>query len=116
MPIVSTPISKSCSIRQCARIDATLSTSNASAAAIWRIRDCSLQLARTFPYAARIALDVSIAINRMDQYVKTIVARIKEIDPGAFTIVFGHAGDGNLHVELHQEHTPDRRQELERLA
>lgn len=41
---------------------------------------------------------------------------IKEIDPGAFTIVFGHAGDGNLHVELHHEHTPDRRQELERLA
>nr|WP_249808255.1 FAD-linked oxidase C-terminal domain-containing protein [Bradyrhizobium sp. CW9] len=97
-------------------LDATLSTSNASAAAIWRIRDCSLQLARTFPYAARIALDVSIAIDRMDQYVKTIVARIKEIDPGAFTIVFGHAGDGNLHVELHHEHTPDRRQELERLA
>lgn len=97
-------------------LDATLSTSNASAAAIWRIRDCSLQLARTFPYAARIALDVSIAINRMDLYVKTIVARIKEIDPGAFTIVFGHAGDGNLHVELHHEHTPDRRQELERLA
>ncbi|MCK1576954.1 hypothetical protein IVB09_36630 [Bradyrhizobium sp. 174] len=52
----------------------------------------------------------------MDQYVKTIVARIKEIDPDAFTSVFGHAGDGNLHVELHHEHTPDRRQELEKLA
>jgi len=97
-------------------LDATLSTSNASAEAIWRIRDCSLELARTFPYPARIALDVSIAIDRMDQYVKTIVPRIKEIDPGAFAIVFGHAGDGNLHIELHHEHTPDRRHELEGLA
>ncbi|MCK1641403.1 FAD-binding oxidoreductase [Bradyrhizobium sp. 157] len=97
-------------------LDATLSMSHASAAAIWRIRDCSLELARTFPYAARIALDVSIAINRMDQYVKTIVARVKEIDAGAFAMVFGHAGDGNLHIELHHEHTPDRRQELEGLA
>lgn len=97
-------------------LDATLSMSNASAAAIWRIRDCSLELARTFPYAARIALDVSIAINQMDQYVKTIVGRIKDIDPRAFAIVFGHVGDGNLHIELHHEHTPDRREELERLA
>ncbi|MCP3392304.1 FAD-binding oxidoreductase [Bradyrhizobium sp. CCGB12] len=96
--------------------DATLSMSNASAAAIWRIRDCSLELARTFPYAARIALDVSIALNRMDQYVRTIAERMREIDSCAFAIVFGHAGDGNLHIELHHEHTPDRRQELEALA
>lgn len=88
---------------------------NASAAAIWRIRDCSLELPRSFP-SARFALDVSIDINRMDQYVKTIIARIKEIDPGAFAIVFGPAGDSNLHIDLHHEHTPDKRQELERLA
>lgn len=69
-------------------VDATLSMSNASTAAIWRIRDCSLELARSFPYTARFALDVSIDINRMDQYVKTIVARITEIDPGAFAMRF----------------------------
>lgn len=36
----------------------------------------------------------------------------KDIDPSAFAIVFGHAGDGNLHIE----HMPDRREEPERLA
>ncbi|MCC8969172.1 FAD-binding oxidoreductase [Bradyrhizobium brasilense] len=97
-------------------IDATLSTSNASAAAIWRVRDSSLELARTFPYAARIALDVSLAIDRMDEYVKAIGARIRAIDSGAFAIVFGHAGDGNLHVSLHHEHTPHKREDLEKLA
>ena len=30
-------------------LDATLSTSNASAAAIWRIRDSSVELGRSFP-------------------------------------------------------------------
>ena len=31
-------------------LDATLSTSNASAAAIWRIRNSSVELGRSFPY------------------------------------------------------------------
>lgn len=97
-------------------LDATLSTSNASAAAIWRVRDSSLELARTFPYSARIGLDVSLAIDRMEEYVKEIGVRVKAIDSGAFAIVFGHAGDGNLHVNLHHEHTPERRQDLETLA
>ncbi|UPK28199.1 FAD-binding oxidoreductase [Bradyrhizobium sp. 195] len=97
-------------------LDATLSTSNASAATIWRVRESSLELSRTFPYAARIALDVSLAIERMDEYVKAIGVRIKAIDPCAFAIVFGHAGDGNLHISLHHEHTPDKREDLEKLA
>ncbi|MGY3582504.1 FAD/FMN-containing dehydrogenase [Bradyrhizobium sp. USDA 4341] len=97
-------------------LDATLSSSDASAAAIWRIRDSSFELAHTFPYPACVGLDVSIAITRMDEYVKAIVARTKIIDPDAFAIVFGHAGDGNLHVSLHHEHTPDRRQDIEKLA
>ena len=34
-------------------LDATLSTSNASAAAIWRIRDSSVELGRSFPFTAQ---------------------------------------------------------------
>ncbi|MGY0576129.1 FAD-binding oxidoreductase [Bradyrhizobium sp. RDM12] len=97
-------------------LDATLSTSIASAAAIWRVRDSSMELVRSFPHAARISLDISLAVDRMDEYVKAIGARIVAIDPGAFTIVYGHAGDGNLHVSLHHEHTPDRREDLKKLA
>src|SRR6185436_9441209 len=74
-------------------LDATISTSNASAAAIWRIRDSSVELGRTFPYAARLGFDVSLAIDRMEDYVGTIGARIKQVDPAAFAIAFGHAGD-----------------------
>ncbi|SDD37682.1 FAD/FMN-containing dehydrogenase [Bradyrhizobium brasilense] len=97
-------------------LDATLSTSRASAAAVWRIRDSTLELGRTFPYASRIGFDVSLPIERMDEYAKVVRARIKAIDARAFAIVFGHAGDGNLHLELHHEHTPDRREEFEELV
>jgi FAD/FMN-containing dehydrogenase len=97
-------------------LDATLSTSNASAAAIWRIRDSSVELGRSFPYAERIGFDVSLAIDRMEEYAETIGARIRAIDPQAFAIVFGHAGDGNLHVVVHHEHTPDKHDEFEKLV
>ncbi|MDQ8729545.1 FAD-binding oxidoreductase [Bradyrhizobium sp. LHD-71] len=97
-------------------LDATISTSNASAAAIWRIRDSSVELGRSFPYAARIGFDVSLAIDRMEDYADQIASRIKKIDPEAFAIVFGHAGDGNLHIGVHHEHTPERREEFEKLV
>lgn len=97
-------------------LEAALSNSNASAAAMWRIRDSGSALVRTFPYAERISFDVSLAIDRMDEFEKAVGARIKTIDADAFTIVFGHAGDGNLHIDLHHEHTPDRRDDFEKLV
>jgi FAD/FMN-containing dehydrogenase len=97
-------------------LDATLSTSNASVAAIWRIRDSSVELSRSFPYTARIAFDISLAIDRMEQYVDTIESRVKAIDPQAFLIVLGHVGDGNLHVNVHHERTPDKHDEFEKLV
>ena len=97
-------------------LDATLSTSNASAAAIWRIRDSSVELGRTFPYTARVGFDVSLAIDRMEEYADTIGSRVRAVDPQAFAIVFGHAGDGNLHLNVHHEHTPDKHDEFEKLV
>ena len=97
-------------------LDATLSTSNASAAAIWRIRDSSVELGRSFPFAARMGFDVSLSIDRMEEYADTLDARVKAIDPQAFTIVMGHVGDGNLHPSVYHEHTPDKHDEFEKLV
>lgn len=97
-------------------LDATLSNSKASAAAMWRIRDSTLELGRTFLYASRIGFDVSLPIDRMDEYAKVVRARIKAIDARTFAIVFGHVADGNLHLELHHEHTPGRREDFEKLV
>ncbi|MCK1679379.1 hypothetical protein IVA87_07880 [Bradyrhizobium sp. 147] len=97
-------------------LDATIAPSKASAAAMWGIRDSTLELGRTFPYASRIGFDVSLPIDRMNAYVNAIRTRIKVIDVQAFAIVFGHVGDGNLHLEVHHEHTPERREDFEKLV
>jgi len=97
-------------------LDATLSTSNASVAAIWRIRDSSVELGRSFPFTARMGFDISVAIDRMEEYADTLDARVKAIDPRAFTIVMGHVGDGNLHPSVYHEHTPDKHDEFEKLV
>ena len=97
-------------------VDATMSTSNASATAIWRIRDSSVELGRTFSYTARIGFDVSLAVDRMEDYAGAITSRIKQIDDQAFAVILGHVGDGNLHVAVHHEHTPERREDLEKLV
>jgi FAD/FMN-containing dehydrogenase len=97
-------------------LDATLSSSNASVAAIWRIRDSSVELGRSFPFAARMGFDVSVAIDMMEEYADTLDARVKAIDPQAFTIVMGHVGDGNLHPSVYHEHTPDKHDEFEKLV
>ena len=97
-------------------LDAAVSTSNASATAIWRIRNSAVELGRSFPYAARMGFDVSLAIDRMEEYADTVGTRIRQVDPKAFAIVFGHAGDGNLHVGLHHENTPEKHHEFEKLV
>jgi FAD/FMN-containing dehydrogenase len=97
-------------------LDATLSTSNASVAAMWRIRDSSVELGRSFPFTARMGFDVSVAIDRMEEYADTLDARVKAIDRQAFTIVMGHVGDGNLHPSVYHEHTPDKHDEFEKLV
>jgi len=96
-------------------IDATISTSRASAAAIWRIRDSSVELGRTYGVGARVGLDVSLAVDRMEDYALTVRSRIKEIDPNAFAVILGHVGDGNLHVSVYHDETPDKHEDMERL-
>ncbi len=76
----------------------------------------SVELGRSFPYAARVDFDVSLAIDRMDEYATAIGAHIKTIDEGAFAIIFGHAGDGNLHIGVHHEHTLDRHEDFKKLV
>ena len=97
-------------------LDATLSTSNASAAAIWRIRDSSVELGRSFPFAARMDSTSVLPSTGWRIYADTLDARVEAIDPQAFTIVMGHVGDGNLHPSVYHEHTPDKHDQFEKLV
>jgi FAD/FMN-containing dehydrogenase len=96
-------------------LDATIASSGAAAAAIWKIRDSSVELSRALgPHG--VGFDISIAIDRMEAFADTVKANMKTIDKDAYAIVFGHAGDGNLHVNAKYPSTVDRTEEVTRLV
>ena len=97
-------------------LDATIASSGAAAAAaaIWRIRDSSVELGRALGPAG-VGFDVSIAIDRMEAFAHAIDKAVKTIHEDAYAIVFGHAGDGNLHVNV-KHPPPDRRDEVSKLV
>jgi FAD/FMN-containing dehydrogenase len=96
-------------------LDATIASSGAAAAAIWKIRDSSVELGRAVG-PNLVGFDISLAIDRMEAFADTINRELKKIDKDAFAVVFGHAGDGNLHVNAKYPPTVDRTEEITKLV
>jgi FAD/FMN-containing dehydrogenase len=96
-------------------LDATIASSGAAAAAIWRIRDSSVELGRALGPAG-VGFDISLAIDKMEAFANTINTAVKKLDKDAYAIVFGHAGDGNLHVNVKYPPTSDRTEEVSKLV
>ncbi len=77
--------------------DAAIATSGAQADAMWAVRD---DIEGLFAYAApSVTFDVSLPITAMAGYVAEVEAKVRdEWDAETKFIVFGHIGDGNLHL------------------
>lgn len=45
-------------------------------------------------------LDVTLPLGRLDEFVEAVREEIEKSAPGARVVVFGHIGDGNLHVNV----------------
>ncbi len=95
-------------------LDATIASSGAAAAAIWRIRDSSVELGRAL--GPRVGFDVSVAIDRMEAFAVAIDEGLKTVDNDAHAIVFGHAGDGNLHVVASYSPPADKYDRISKLV
>jgi FAD/FMN-containing dehydrogenase len=92
--------------------NAVLAKSEAEAASIWQIRDASGEVHAAIGPA--ISFDVSLGIDRMEEFAARLDEAAQAVDRGAYAVVFGHLGDGNLHVSLHYaEGRPDINSELE---
>jgi FAD/FMN-containing dehydrogenase len=97
-------------------LDATIASSGAAAAAIWRIRDSSVELGRALGPAG-VGFDISLAIDRMEAFADAIDKGLKTaIHRDAYAIVFGHAGDGNLHVNAKYPPPADKYDEVSKLV
>ncbi len=80
-------------------LDAVIAASQTQAQQIWAIRD---DIEALFHYAMpAVTFDVSLPIVAMDGYVRALEDKAREVfGDAAKLIVFGHIGDGNLHILL----------------
>ncbi len=76
--------------------DAALAKSQAERNAMWELRDDIGQTARNWPI---FTYDVSLRLGDMEDYVASVRTALEAAWPGKATLtVFGHLGDGNLHL------------------
>ena len=76
-------------------VDAVLAKSQAESARMWALRDDVGQVARDGPV---VVFDVSLPIAEMPAYVETLKRDLLARWPAGRLVVFGHLGDGNLHI------------------
>lgn len=77
-------------------VDAAIAQNQTEEKAFWAIRDGVAELLPIFKPS--INLDVGIPISEMDRFAKEVKQKLREMHPNARVVVFGHIGDGNLHV------------------
>ena len=77
--------------------DAVIAKSSSEYHGLWSIRDDVEQLMHLKPL---FVFDVSLPIAAMADYVDGMRAKLREQWPESKLVVFGHMGDGNLHVTV----------------
>lgn len=75
--------------------DAVIAKNQAERDTMWALRDDVAQVVHTYPM---FTFDVSLGISDMESYIDDVRAGLKAKWPESSLMVFGHLGDGNLHV------------------
>jgi FAD/FMN-containing dehydrogenase len=78
--------------------DVAVATDDAAARALWRYREAHTEALNL--EGAPHKLDVSLPADRLASFVHDVAARVAEVAPRASVWLFGHAGDGNVHVNV----------------
>ncbi len=78
--------------------DAAVASDPAPRAALWRLREAHTEAINTLGPPHK--LDVTLPAARLAAFVETVPGVIAEVDPTARPWLFGHAADGNIHVNI----------------
>lgn len=84
--------------------DAAIAQSESECQAFWHIRD---DVEQVFLGGHAFLFDISLPIDAMEPYVQAVANRL-EHTPAQHFWVFGHVGDGNLHLAIQIPATTDR--------
>jgi FAD/FMN-containing dehydrogenase len=90
--------------------DATMAHSLDQAASLWKLRE-SLSEAQKRA-GASIKHDISIAVDRVPDFIAMAGRRLAECFPDVRPVPFGHMGDGNLHYNVSQPEGGDKKEFL----
>jgi FAD/FMN-containing dehydrogenase len=75
--------------------DAAIASSEAQREALWALRD---DVESLFRLGMPVTFDISLPVTEMEGYVAEVLARLEREWPEYQRFVFGHLGDGNLHI------------------
>ena len=78
--------------------DATLAASEAQANQLWKLREDVPEAERLDGPAVKN--DVSIPVADLPRFIDAVRDALAEHHPGAQPLIFGHLGDGNLHLNI----------------
>ncbi len=78
--------------------DVAVATDPARQGALWRYREDHTLAINTL--GAPHKLDVTLPAGTLAEFIGEVPGRVREVRPEARTWLFGHAGDGNIHVNV----------------
>ncbi len=78
--------------------EALVATDTGERERLWRLREAHTEAisARGVPHK----LDVGVPLRALGEFLERVGAAVQRASPGAETILFGHLGDGNVHVNV----------------
>jgi len=78
--------------------DGVMASSEAQADLLWALRELISEAEARAGYSVKH--DVSLPLRLISSFIDEFGQKLEEIDPSAVPNVFGHLGDGNLHVNV----------------
>jgi FAD/FMN-containing dehydrogenase len=90
--------------------DAVIATSQGQRESLWALRD---DVEQFFRLGMPVTFDISLPVTEMEGYVTDVLARLEREWPAYRRFVFGHLGDGNLHVIVAGPPSRDARRGIE---
>jgi FAD/FMN-containing dehydrogenase len=86
-------------------VDVAVATDAAAQRALWRYREGHPEAINVL--GAPLKLDVSLPAARLGDFIADVPSRVASVAPDAAVWMFGHAGDGNVHVNVTGSLDPD---------
>jgi FAD/FMN-containing dehydrogenase len=84
--------------------DAAIAMSQSDTLDFWDIRDAPAEYGRHLP--GRVSFDVSFAISDVGKAAHRCETALREKWPNATILIYGHLGDGNIHIQVHESNWP----------